>query len=91
MFLEMVASPYQGVVHKICAEKKAKLQESEALFIIRNEQGELFPINMDVTSVIHSLEVNEGDTVIPGMVLAYVQEELFVNDGKDAVKERRWR
>ncbi|AFU12010.1 Acetyl-CoA carboxylase [Bacillus cereus Rock3-29] len=34
---------------------------------------------MGCSGEVHSLEVEAGDKVIPGMVLAYIQEDLFVS------------
>jgi biotin carboxyl carrier protein len=35
-------------------------------------------IQTSVSGEVESIEVQEGDNVIPGMVLAYIKEDMFV-------------
>ncbi|MGM7636839.1 hypothetical protein [Bacillus sp. Hm123] len=79
MFEEMITSPYQGIVHEVLISKEMRIYEWEPLFLIKDEAGELFPVKMGVSGEIQSLEVEEGDAVIPGMVLAFVKEELVIS------------
>ncbi|WP_203364512.1 hypothetical protein [Bacillus sp. REN10] len=79
MFEEMITYPYQGVVQEVLISKDARIYEWEPLFLIKDETGELVPVKMGVSGEIQSLEVEKGDTVIPGMVLAFVREELVIS------------
>ncbi|HEY9576290.1 MAG TPA: hypothetical protein VIR64_01315 [Pseudobacillus sp.] len=79
MFEELITSPYNGVVQQVLIKERVRIYEWEPLFMIKNEKGELLPVKVGVSGEIQSLEVQEGDNVIPGMVLAYVKEELVVS------------
>ncbi|GLY11732.1 hypothetical protein [Bacillus badius] len=79
MFEELITSPYNGVVQQVLVQESIRIYEWEPLFLIRDEHGELLPVKVGVSGEIQSLEVQEGDKVIPGMVLAYVKEELVVS------------
>jgi glutamine cyclotransferase len=53
--------------------------EWEQLFLIKTDAGLVETIQTGVSGEIESLEaVQEGDNVIPGMVLAYIKEDLYV-------------
>ncbi|KMY52752.1 hypothetical protein AC623_01085 [Bacillus sp. FJAT-27231] len=79
MFEELITSPYNGVVQQVLVKEHVRIYEWEPLFMIKNDNGELLPVKVGVSGEIQSLEVQEGDNVIPGMVLAYVKEELVVS------------
>ncbi|KAB7704752.1 hypothetical protein F9802_16410 [Bacillus aerolatus] len=79
MFEEMITSPYNGVIQQVLIKEKTRIYEWEPLFLIKSEAGELLSVKMGVSGEIQSLEVQEGDNVVPGMVLAYVKEELVVS------------
>ncbi|WP_338752783.1 hypothetical protein [Bacillus sp. FJAT-52991] len=79
MFEEMITSPYEGIIHEVLISKDARIYEWEPLFLIKDETGELFSLKMGVSGEIQSLEVEKGDKVIPGMVLAFVKEELVIS------------
>lgn len=79
MFEEMITSPYNGIVEQVLVKESVRIYEWEPLFLIKSEEGELLSIAVGVSGEVQSLEVQEGDNVIPGMVLAYVKEELVVS------------
>ncbi|MFK2826263.1 hypothetical protein QYG89_11360 [Bacillus sp. B190/17] len=79
MFEEMITSPYTGIIQNVLVRKHSRVYEWEPLFLIKDEEGNLLTIKVGVSGEIKSLEVQEGDHVIPGMVLAYIKEELVVS------------
>lgn len=74
----VVRSPCYGTIEKISIKNAMRIYEWETLFVIRTEEGHKELIQMGVSGEISSLEVQEGDAIIPGMVLAYMKEDLFV-------------
>jgi acetyl/propionyl-CoA carboxylase alpha subunit len=74
----VIISPCYGRVEKIEVKTAERIYEWERLFVIRTVAGTLEMIQTGVSGEIESLEVQEGEHVIPGMVLAYVKEDLFV-------------
>ncbi|WP_409300668.1 hypothetical protein [Peribacillus sp. SCS-155] len=74
----MILSPSYGWVEKVLAKQAERIYEWETLFSIRTEGGKAELIQTYFSGEIKSLEVQEGDYVIPGMVLAYIKEDLFV-------------
>ncbi|OCA82079.1 hypothetical protein [Pseudobacillus wudalianchiensis] len=79
MFEEWIISPYQGVIQQILVKEKTRIYEWEPLFIIKGQAGVLYSVMMGVSGEIQSIEVQEGDYVLPDMVLAYVKEEVVVS------------
>jgi len=65
----MVISTCYGEVKEVLIQPGAHIHERERLFLIRSEGDKMETISMDV----ESLEVQQGDKVIPGMVLAYIK------------------
>jgi predicted GNAT superfamily acetyltransferase len=80
VFLDVVLSPFYGEVEKVGIRSKSRIYEWEPLFRIKTEEGTVETIHIGISGEIKSLEVQEGDKVIPGMVLAYVKEDLFVSE-----------
>lgn len=78
MYFGVVLSPVYGKVEKVSIKSKSRIYEWETLFLIKTEEGKVEMIQTSVSGEIESLEVQEGDNVIPGMVLAYIKEDLFV-------------
>ncbi|MDR7239941.1 hypothetical protein [Neobacillus drentensis] len=78
MYYGVVISPCHGQVEKISIKGESRIYEWENLFMIKSESGELEPVQTCLSGEVKSLEVQEGDYVIPGMVLAYIKEDLFV-------------
>ncbi|MGG3468236.1 hypothetical protein ABES02_12230 [Neobacillus pocheonensis] len=78
MYLGVVISPCYGRVEKISIQNDERIYEWEPLFMIKTDDGHVEMIQTGVSGEIESLEVQEGDDVIPGMVLAYIKEDLYV-------------
>ncbi|WHY76603.1 biotin/lipoyl-binding protein [Neobacillus sp. WH10] len=74
----VVLSPCYGKVERISIKNESRIYEWEPLFAIKTEAGHVEMIQTSVSGEVESLEVQEGDEVIPGMVLAYIKEDLFV-------------
>ena len=77
LYDEMITSPCYGTVEKISINKNARIYEWEPLFYVKTFDGDIEVIKMGITGEVQSLEVQEGDQVIPGMVLAYIKEEII--------------
>jgi len=78
MYFGVVLSPFYGEIEKVAIHNESRIYEWEPLFQIKTEEGIIETIHTGLSGEIQSLEVQEGDKVIPGMVLAYVKEDLFV-------------
>ncbi|MBS4213432.1 MULTISPECIES: biotin/lipoyl-binding protein [Neobacillus] len=78
MYFGVVLSPCYGTVEKISIKGTERIYEWETLFSIKTEEGKVELVQTSVSGEIESLEVQQGDYVIPGMVLAYIKEDLFV-------------
>lgn len=78
MYFGVVLSPFYGQVEKVSIKCESRIYEWETLLTIKTEEGSVETINTGLSGEIESLEVQEGDNVIPGMVLAYIKEDLFV-------------
>jgi biotin carboxyl carrier protein len=77
MYFDVVLSPVYGKVEKVSIKSESRVYEWETLFLITSEEGKVEIIQTSVSGEIESLEVQVGDKVIPGMVLAYIKEDLF--------------
>ncbi|ENQ3104833.1 hypothetical protein SAMN04488168_10295 [Bacillus sp. 491mf] len=82
MYYEIVTSPCYGTVEKVSINRESRIYEWEPLFAIKNMNGQMEVIKMGCSGEVQSLEVEAGDKVIPGMVLAYIQEDIL-NSGSD--------
>jgi biotin carboxyl carrier protein len=78
MYVDVILSPYYGEVEKVVIKNETRIYEWEPLFTIKTADGLVETIKTGVSGEVQSLEVQEGDPVIPGMVLAYFKEDLFV-------------
>ncbi|MEH6932030.1 hypothetical protein [Bacillus sp. JJ783] len=79
MYYDIITSPCYGIIEKVSINKDSRIYEWEPLFSIKDMNGKLEVIKMGCSGEVQSLEVETGDKVIPGMVLAYIQEDLFVS------------
>ncbi|PEZ05877.1 hypothetical protein CN326_13645 [Bacillus sp. AFS018417] len=79
MYYEIVTSPCYGTVEKVSIDKDSRIYEWEQLFAIKDMNGQLEVIKMGCSGEVQSLEVEAGDKVIPGMVLAYIQEDILIS------------
>lgn len=78
---EMIISPYHGVVRRIYIRENVKVDQWEPLFAIETTGGNFRQIRVGLSGMIDSLEVETGDKVVPGMVLAYLSEDLAALGG----------
>lgn len=78
MYFGVVLSPCYGTVEKVSIKNETRIYEWEPLFQIKTEDGKVEMIQTGLSGEVESLEVQEGDHVIPGMVLAFIKEDLFV-------------
>jgi biotin carboxyl carrier protein len=78
MYFGVIISPCIGNVEKISIKNNERIYEWEPLFIIKSAEGTIEMVQTGVSGKIESLEVQVGDQVIPGMVLAYIKEDLYV-------------
>lgn len=79
---EFVISSCDGVIEEITVSRHSRIYEWEKLFTIRTDSGQLETVSTGISGEIYSLEVQVGDRVIPGMVLAFIKEDL-VASGSD--------
>lgn len=77
MCLGVVLSPVYGTVEKVLIQEESRIYEWEILFSIKTHVGHIEKIQTGISGELESLEVQEGDNVIPGMVLAYIKEDFF--------------
>ncbi|MCH1625772.1 biotin/lipoyl-binding protein [Fredinandcohnia quinoae] len=75
---EIVTSPYHGKIKAIPIQEDSLITEWEPLFIIQSLEGENKTIAIGISGRVQSIEVQEGDEVIPGMVLAYLREDSIL-------------
>ncbi|WP_078409481.1 hypothetical protein [Priestia abyssalis] len=79
MYYEMITSPCHGTIEKVSINQHSRVYEWEPLFYVKTIDGGTEIIKMGVSGEVQSLEVQEGDQVIPGMVLAYIKEEMVIS------------
>jgi len=75
----LIVSSCDGVIEIIFIDHHSRINEWEKLFAIRKKDGELETITVGFGGKVSSIEVEKGDQVIKGMVLAQVKEELFAS------------
>jgi hypothetical protein len=78
VYFDLVLSPCYGKVEKVSISNDTIISELEPLFLIKTEEGYFETIYISENRKVESLEVQEGDDVIPGMVLAFLKENKFV-------------
>jgi pyruvate carboxylase len=74
---EYVMSSWNGVVEEVAIQEDEKIYEWEKLFTIRTDDGEQKTVAVGICGKVESIEVQKGDRVVPGMVLAFVVEEIY--------------
>lgn len=75
---EFIMSSCYGIIEDILIQIHSQICAGEPLFTIRNREGNIETVRVELSGKIHSLEVQKGDRVIPGMVLAFVKEDSFL-------------
>jgi pyruvate carboxylase len=76
---EIVTSPSYGVIKSIFIPSKTRIYEWEPLISIQTDEGKEMQISVGANGVIESFAVKVGDRVIPGSVLAYINEDKLVS------------
>lgn len=66
-------------MEEVLIDPNSFIYEWEKLFTIRKTNGELETIRVGFGGRVSSLEVETGDQVIKGMVLALIKEELLAS------------
>lgn len=74
---EFIMSSCYGIIEDILIHTHSQINEGDPLFTIRNREGNIETVRVELRGKIHSLEVQKGDRVIPGMVLAFFKEDSF--------------
>ncbi|XRG77917.1 hypothetical protein V5E38_19155 [Rossellomorea sp. GAMAL-10_SWC] len=78
MYYGVIVSDCHGTVEETAIQKDSRIYEWEPLFFIKTTDGITKVIHQGISGEVVSLEVSNGDKIVPGMVLAYVKEDLFV-------------
>ncbi|CAM3432308.1 hypothetical protein [Cytobacillus oceanisediminis] len=78
VYFGVIISPCQGRVERVEITNESRIYEWDPLFYIKTPEGHVEVIQIGVSGEIESLEVQVGEAVIPGMVLAYIKEDLYV-------------
>ena len=76
---EFVISSYYGIIEEVSINIHSRIYEWDPLFKIKTESGKIETIRVGISGKVHSLEVQKGDRVIPGMVLAFIKEDLIAS------------
>ncbi|MEH6938087.1 hypothetical protein V7056_09525 [Bacillus sp. JJ664] len=79
MYYGVVVSNCHGIVEETPINENSRIYEWEPLFYIKTSDGLTKIIHQGISGEVVSLEVTNGDQVVPGMVLAYVKEDLYVS------------
>lgn len=74
----VIVSNFHGIIEETTINKNSRIYEWEPLFTIKTSDGLTKVIHQGISGEIVSLEVTKGDEVVPGMVLAFVKEDLYV-------------
>ena len=78
MYYGVIVCDYHGTIEETIIHNDSRIYEWEPLFYIKTSDGTTKVIHQGISGEIVSLEVSKGDKVVPGMVLAFVKEDLFV-------------
>jgi len=70
---EMILSPCEGILVKIKIDEERN-KRCTTYFKIRKKDGTLTEMKKSYYGRVSSIEVKEGEEVVKGMVLAYVEE-----------------
>lgn len=79
---EFVVSAVSGKIEEVAIEVHSRIYEWEKLFTIRKEDGHLETVSVGLSGEVISIEVKTGDCIIPGMVLAFIKDDL-ITTGSD--------
>ncbi|MFS0646995.1 hypothetical protein [Siminovitchia sp. 179-K 8D1 HS] len=71
---EMILSPCDGMLEKVLIHQEADIQRFLTIFKIKKSDGTLYEVKKSYRGNLLSVEVKEGDEILKGMVLAYVED-----------------
>ncbi len=71
---EMILSPCDGVLVRFRIQENLTQKHCNTFFEIRQKDETILKIKKTYQGKISSVEVREGEEVVKGMVLAYVEE-----------------
>jgi hypothetical protein len=74
---EYIVSTVSGTVEEVAIEVHSRIDEWEKLFTVRTHNGILETVSVGLSGEIISIEVKPGDCIIPGMVLAFIKDDLI--------------
>lgn len=75
-----VLSPCVGIVDAVFLAINSPVEEGEEVIAIRTPDG-IVPVVAEVNGKMIGIEVEAGDEVIPGMIVAYIEEIPERNHG----------
>lgn len=78
LYYGVVVSNYYGIIEETVVSNNSRIYEWEPLFYIKTVDGLTKIIHQGISGEVVSLEVSKGDKVVPGMILAFVEEDLSV-------------
>jgi hypothetical protein len=76
---EFIISTCSGIIEEVAIHNQSRIYEWEELFTIKKVNGSLETVSVGLSGEVYSLEVQKGDRVIPGMVLAYIKEDVIAS------------
>lgn len=76
--LEIVTSPYFGEIANVNIQPGDYVYEWATLVDIKQPNGELKPVSINVSGFIKDIKVNEGEKVTPGKVLVFIEDDLII-------------
>lgn len=71
---EMILSPCDGVLVTFCIQEDRLQKRCQTFLKIKQKDDTILEIKKTYHGKISSVEVREGEEVVKGMVLAYVEE-----------------
>jgi acetyl/propionyl-CoA carboxylase alpha subunit len=71
---EMILSPCDGMLEEIVIHHEQEAKRCSTIFKIKKTDGTFLELKKSYIGKVLSVEVKEGDEVVKGMVLAYVEE-----------------
>lgn len=76
---EIVTSPSYGTIKSILLPDQSRIYEWEPLLLMQTEDGQEMQIRVGVSGIIDCYTVKEGNRVVPGAVIAYIDEDLIIS------------
>jgi len=76
---EIVTSPSYGRIKAILLPAESRIYEWEPFLLLQTEDGQEIQLRVGVSGIINGYAVREGDTVVPGAVIAYIEEDIMAS------------